>query len=626
MAGRVIVLACLAACGFPRPADVPDPAVQIGGTVHGLWTGADGVALRLTATGVDTLYTVPVNGDFVFPTTLAEGASYVASIASNPARHSCTIVAGANGVVPAGSVTAIDVACVGPDVKIGVSAPQPWTFDPTRDTQGSVDGSWLLQSMSVTVDSADPQVHAVVAGAPVTLGRPSAPFVIAADTSMVNVDITAPGGLSKTYQIPISRGGHVLEQAAYAKPSDTKPNFNYGYSIAISGDTMVVGAGNALSGAGAAYVYRRRGTAWTPEATLHPSNARTGSRFGMAVAIDGDLIAVSAPLESSNATLVDGNQLDTSTPGAGAVYVFQRTGTSWAQQSYVKAPATPSHDFGVSLALSADTLVAGADSDIAVHVYSRSGTTWTFQATLKGMNPAPTSPDDAFGKALALSGTVIAVGAPFFNNYAGAVYVFRRAGATWLQEAYLRQAVPDVNDDFGSSVSIQGDTLAVGAAGEGSSSTGIGGDQTSNAAANSGAVYLFGRSNSVWAQQVFIKASNTQASDGFGVSVALTSDLLAVGAAYEASGSRGIAGNQQDNSMSQAGAAYLFRRDGPTWQQEVYVKASNTHAGDQFGAAVVLSGDTFAIGAPYEPSGAIGIGGDQSDTGALRAGAVYVFR
>src|SRR4051812_45481037 len=122
-------------CGFPRPADIKNPAAPVGGAVHGMWTGADGVALRLTADGVDTLYSVSSNGQFSFPTTLAEGTSYVVEIAANPARHTCMMKAGANGVVPAAGVTSVDVACIGPLVSLVVSFPAPWTFDASVDVQ-----------------------------------------------------------------------------------------------------------------------------------------------------------------------------------------------------------------------------------------------------------------------------------------------------------------------------------------------------------------------------------------------------------------------------------------------------------------------------------------------------------
>ncbi len=123
--------------------------------MHGMWTGADGVALRLTADGVDTLYSVSSNGPFSFPTTLAEGASYVVDVAANPGRHTCAVTAGANGIVPAAGVTTIEVACVGPAVSIALSAPASWKFDASVDVQPTLNTSLALQAVTLTISNSD---------------------------------------------------------------------------------------------------------------------------------------------------------------------------------------------------------------------------------------------------------------------------------------------------------------------------------------------------------------------------------------------------------------------------------------------------------------------------------------
>jgi hypothetical protein len=166
----------------------------------------------------------------------------------------------------------------------------------------------------------------------------------------------------------------------------------------------------------------------------------------------------------------------------------------------------------------------------------------------------------------------------------------------------------------------------VGARYESSNATGINGDQADNSAANSGAVYVFTRTGSSWAQQAYIKASNTGANDVFGLSVSLSGDTLAVGAFGEASNAMGINGNEADNSTSNSGAVYVFTRTGSTWAQQAYVKASNTEANDRFGGSVSLSGDTLVVGAFGEASNATGINGSEVDNAAPNSGAVYVFR
>jgi hypothetical protein len=165
----------------------------------------------------------------------------------------------------------------------------------------------------------------------------------------------------------------------------------------------------------------------------------------------------------------------------------------------------------------------------------------------------------------------------------------------------------------------------VGASFESSAATGIDGDQTDNNAADSGAVYVFIRTNGVWRQQAYVKASNTEASDRFGLSIALVGDTLAVGAVFESSAATEIDGNQTDNNAADSGAVYVFIRTNGVWSQQAYVKASNTEGFDLFGTSIALSGDTLAVGAFFEASAATGVNGNQGDNSAPSSGAAYVF-
>jgi len=199
---------------------------------------------------------------------------------------------------------------------------------------------------------------------------------------------------------------------------------------------------------------------------------------------------------------------------------------------------------------------------------------------------------------------------------------------------YFKASNAGAYERFGESIALSADgtTLAVGAIFEDSSATGVGGDQADFSAPNAGAVYIFTRTGSNWSQQAYIKASNTGASDRFGLSVALShdGDTLAVGALGEDSAATGINGDQHDNSIDNAGAAYIFTRENRTWSQQAYIKASNTgriEEGDQFGYDVVLNGngDTLAVSAISEDSAATGVGGEQDDDSAAEIGAVYVY-
>jgi len=266
-----------------------------------------------------------------------------------------------------------------------------------------------------------------------------------------------------------------------------------------------------------------------------------------------------------------------------------------AQQAYLKASNTDAgDDFGWSMSVSGDTIVVGASGE---------------DSAATGVNGDQTDNSADYA--------------------AGAAYVFERTGTTWTQQAYLKASNTDsaltTVDGFGSSVSISGNTVVIGAPREQSGATGVNGDQSDNSHVDAGAAYVFERSGTTWTQQAYLKASNTDAYDGFSRSVSISGDTVVVGAWKEASAATGINGNQTDNSALDAGAAYVFVRSGSTWTQQVYLKASNTEAGDRFGSPVCIWGDTAVVGARSEASAATGVDGNQSDNSAASAGASYVF-
>src|SRR5262249_5202133 len=163
----------------------------------------------------------------------------------------------------------------------------------------------------------------------------------------------------------------------------------------------------------------------------------------------------------------------------------------------------------------------------------------------------------------------------------------------------------------GQSVAVSGDTVVVGAIFEDSNATGVNGGQADNSAVDAGAAYVFVRNGTTWSQQAYLKASNTGANDGFGSSVAMAGDKVVGGALDEDSNATGVNGDQTNNSSSNSGAAYIFVRSGTTWNQQSYLKASNTGPNDRFGLSVAVSGDTVVVGAYLEDSNAIGVNGDQ---------------
>ncbi|BAJ00804.1 FG-GAP repeat protein [Shewanella violacea] len=294
--------------------------------------------------------------------------------------------------------------------------------------------------------------------------------------------------------------------------------------------------------------------------------------FGRSVALsaDGKVMAVGARAEASDATGLNGDQTNRNASGTGAVYLFKRDGKIWQQTDYIKPSIAKGQSFGSSLDLSANgqTLVVGARSD--------------------GSNSGGINADESDTTAVA----------------SGAIYVFRQHGGTWSQEAYIKPNQPDANDYFGAALDLSDDAnyLVVGANGEDSRAIGVNdesyGGEVDNNSSYSGAAYIFAFNSGVWSQQVYFKASNAEAGDFFGSSVAINSDgsTLVVGATGERSSDMGINGVESNNSAVNRGAAYVFQRQGDNWTQQAYVKpnSSTTHFGK--GASLSSTGDTLAIG------------------------------
>src|SRR4051812_17785943 len=446
----VAVVAGLAGC--TQLLGVNDVTVQrrIGGQVRGLWDGADGVALRLQARDTDALLTMAANGAFHFAERLPPGTSYTVTVAANPVQHTCMVDGGGDGMVADDDVTSVSIACTGPAMSIALPGPWGWTFDPTRETQ-TFEGSIATQNVVLTVSGSELR-SASVNGTAALLGQPTPALALPLGKTMVPLALTARSGLSKTYQLVFDRGGSVLEQVVYGKASNAGAGDGFGVSVALSGDTLAVGAiaeaswavgvnppggqaDNSAPGAGAVYVFVRSGTTWTQQAYLKASNTNAYDYFGYSVALSGDTLAVGAYREDSAAVGANppGGQADNSASDAGAVYVFVRTGTTWTQQAYLKASNTESSDyFGVSVALSGDTLAVGAIAEASGAV---------------GVNPPDGQADNS-------------------ASGAGAVYVFVRTSTTWTQQAYLKASNTGAGDRKSAVEGKSGDHVGGGAGGK----------------------------------------------------------------------------------------------------------------------------------------------------------------
>ncbi|SNT18970.1 FG-GAP repeat-containing protein [Noviherbaspirillum humi] len=484
----------------------------------------------------------------------------------------------------------------------------------------------------------------------------------------------------------LALGGSLAEGVGYFKASNSRAHAMFGYSVALSADgtTLAVGAidessaatgingdqtNTAAPNSGAVYVFTKTNGSWIQQAYLKASNTGAYDQFGFPIALsaDGNTLAVGAFFEASAATGINGDESSNSATVSGAVYVFTRTGGTWSQQAYIKASNSEANDgFGSSVALSADgsTMAVGASREDggtngingdqsnnsasgsgAVYVFTRTGGTWSQHAYIKASNGEA---NDGFGSSVALSadGNIMAVGATGEDSSAtgvnsdqtsngesssGAVYIFTRTGSTWSQQSYIKASNTETMDKFGYSLALSDDgaTLAVSARQEDSAATGINGDEFDNSASDSGAVYVFIRTGSIWSQQAYIKPSNTRTQWDFGYAISLSADgnTLAVSADREGSSASALNGAQDDNSLTSSGAVYVFVRDGAIWTQQAYVKATNPGPSNYFGQSVALSGDgkTLAVGAYTENSDATGIGGAQNNNNATHSGAVYLY-
>jgi len=334
----------------------------------------------------------------------------------------------------------------------------------------------------------------------------------------------------------------------------------FGQSVALEGDTAVIGAYRADAGdiarAGAAYVYIRSGTTWLLQQKLMASDAVSWDAFGWSVALSGDTIIVGA----------DGADVDGAVD-QGAAYIFTRSGTSWSQQQKLVASEGADGDrFGYAVALDGDTAIIMApeatvndrSSFGAAYVFVRNGDSWSQQQLL-----AP-SGGNLLGS-VALNGDTAIVG----NLNGGGAHVFTRSGADWSEQQKLTANDGGLTGAY--SIALEGDTAVIG---------------------SFRAAYLFTRSGETWSQQQKITSSDGTNNDWFGLSVALAGDTVIVGAP-----DADVGGN------SQQGAAYVFTYNGETWNEQQKLVASNGGVSERFGGALALAGDTVVVGAAWATVG-----------------------
>ncbi len=359
----------------------------------------------------------------------------------------------------------------------------------------------------------------------------------------------------------------------------------FSYSLSISGDTAVIGAyGDDDLGekSGAAYVFRFDGSAWIEEAKLTASDGVAGDEFGASVSISGDTAVIGSPFD------------DDLGHKSGSAYVFRFDGSNWVEVAKLTASdGEPWDAFGISVSVSGNIAGIGAygedDNGLnagAAYVFRCYGSSWVMQAKLTASDAAE---GNWFGASVSVSGDAALIGT-WEDNGAGSAYVFRLYGSSWLEEAKLSASDGAEDDGFGVSLSLSGDTALIGAHG----------DDDLGIASGSAYVYWFNGTN--WVEQAKLIASDGGSGDFFGWSVSLSDDNAVIGA------------DGDDDNGGSSGSAYVFRSNGPGWVEQTKLTASDGAAYDLFGYSVAISGDTAVCGAYWD------------DDNGGGSGSAYVFR
>jgi len=374
-------------------------------------------------------------------------------------------------------------------------------------------------------------------------------------------------------------------QQAQLTASDGGGGDCFGRSVAISGDTAVVGAYfddvGANADQGSAYIFARNGTSWVQQQKLTAADGAALDMFGVTVALSDDTAVVGAYNDDVGANT---NQ--------GSAYVFVRSGTTWSQQQQLTAADGAADDrFGWSVAIAGDTAVVGAPYDDvgakadqgSAYIFVRGGTARSQQQQLTAADGAAS---DQFGWSVAISGETTVVGAygddQGTNTDQGSAYVFVRSGTSWSEQQKLSAADGGADDLFGWSVAIAGETAVVGAVCD---------DVGANA--DQGSAYVFVRSGTSWSQQQKLTAADGAAYDEFGESVAISGETTVVGADWDTVGANAY-----------QGSAYVFARSGTTWSQQRKLTAADGAAEDDFGISVAIAGESAVVGARYDDVGA----------------------
>ncbi|MEZ5429196.1 MAG: hypothetical protein R2747_23315 [Pyrinomonadaceae bacterium] len=369
-------------------------------------------------------------------------------------------------------------------------------------------------------------------------------------------------------------------QNAKLIPNDPVIGATFGHSVAVSGDTAVIGSWQDTIGRnrkqGSVYVFVKKNGVWINQAKLIAADGKRNDLFGFRVAIDGDTIIVGVPEADIGQTR---NQ--------GAVYVFTRRADNWEKQvKLVASDGGPSHLFGQSVAVSGDTILIGApgvdnylndktpQAHGAAYIFTRNNGNWTEKQKIAGDGKT----SGGFGMNVALDNKTAVVGNVTDENYSNTIYIFSDDGTGWKKEEKIgfdrhQRDEKIATDGTARNLAIDGGTIVVGA--------------EHKSAKSDRAVFVYVRSGGKWTRQAVLKPSDGSKGDSFGWSADISGDRVVVGSH--------LLGNQN------TGTVYVYERSttpsGPVWQESQALKAADGKMFDQFGVGVGIDRETILVGA-----------------------------
>jgi nucleoside-specific outer membrane channel protein Tsx len=374
----------------------------------------------------------------------------------------------------------------------------------------------------------------------------------------------------------------VAPESAKLRASDGDAEDYFGTSVALSGDTTLVGVpydSDQFLDAGAAYVLQLDAADGVEEYKLIASDGAESDLFGHSVAVSGNTALVGAPGD------------DDSGDESGSAYVFRFDGSAWVEEAKLTASdGNESDGFGGAVATSGDSpqwaLVGATWADGgrggrgAAYVYRFDGSNWVEQAKLVAFGDTPGL---MFGTAVGITGesparAIVGDFRDFANGYgSGAAYMFRFDGSDWIEDAKLTASDGVEYDTLGQSVAVVGETALVGAPGD------------DVYGYSSGSAYVFRFNGTGWLEEARLAPFDGAESDHFGCSVAVSgsSPQFAL-----------IGADLDDDNGRDSGSAYVFGFNGETWRETAKLTASDGTPDDHFGRSVAISGNTVLVGAP----------------------------